>query len=80
MQSNFLITIFISKVNLLYRHIEVVECHLFLLYVNVVCGNNASARMGDMEVRILQPTMSSTKMVDGAFLAGLSIVYFFPAL
>lgn len=73
----FLITIFLSKVNLLYRHSEVVECCLSLLFL--VCGNKESARMQDMELRILQPTMSSTKMVDGAFLTGLCIVYFFPA-
>lgn len=49
------------------------KCHIHVTlkgseFDKELCGNKESARMQDMELRILQPTMSSTKMVDGAFL------------
>ena len=38
-------------------------------FLSLVCGNNR--KTSKIEVRLLQPTMSSTKMVNGAFLAGI---------
>ena len=41
----------------------------FFFLLSLVCGN--SKNTSEVEVRLLQPTMPSIKMVDGAFLAGI---------
>ena len=43
---------------------------LFSSFFLLVFGSKATSKMEDMELRVLQPTMSSTKMVDGALLTG----------
>ena len=40
-----------------------------IFFPSLVCGNNK--KTSKVEVRLLQPTMSSIKMVNGAFLAGI---------
>ncbi|XP_068696151.1 uncharacterized protein [Montipora foliosa] len=51
------------------------KCHIHVALVGSqfdgeLCGNKNTSKVDDIEVRLLQPTMSSIKMVDGAFLAG----------
>lgn len=50
------------------------KCHIHVALIGSqfdeeLCGNNR--KTSKIEVRLLQPTMSSTKMVNGAFLAGI---------
>ena len=47
--------------------VHLIEALFFFL--SLVCGNNKGALK--LEVRLLQPTLSSIKMVDGTFLAGI---------
>lgn len=63
----FFLTSVRCKVKILYRHSVVIGCCFLFL---VVFGSKATSNMEDLELRLLQPTMSSTKMVDGALLTG----------